>query len=288
MANTPSTTSSMSPKQYLPTSFSLMEQGKRSRTHKFAAAASSVSVSVSPNYFQMIVAEFIGTYILIFVGCGSALTDRKLSLTIVGIALAWGFSLMGAIYAVGHVSGAHFNPAVTIGLAAARRFPFKLVPMYVLSQLLSGIIACLTLRVLFNYQEDVIPMTTQYSDPTTDLEAIAWEFIITFFLMFVICGAADDDRANKGLAGIAIGVTLGFNVLLAGPITGASMNPARSIGPAIAAGEYKNLWVFVVAPILGATTAALIYNLLRLPAVQNEEESSTRSVYNDLYMQNGV
>ncbi|KAL1822065.1 hypothetical protein ACET3Z_008843 [Daucus carota] len=286
MATTPSTSVSMSPKQYLPTSFSIMEQGKRSRTQKFAAAA--FPVSVSPSYFQKVIAEFIGTYILIFVGCGSALTDRKLNLTIVGIALAWGFSLMAAIYAVGHVSGAHFNPAVTIGLAAARRFPFKLVPMYVLSQLLSAILACLTLRVLFNYQEDLIPMTTQYSDPTTDLEAIAWEFIITFFLMFVICGAADDDRANKGLAGFAIGGTLLFNVLLAGPITGASMNPARSIGPAIVASEFKNLWVFVVAPILGATTAALIYNLLRLPANRNEEESSTRSIYNDLYMQNGA
>ncbi|CAN4118297.1 unnamed protein product [Withania somnifera] len=215
--------------------------------------------------FQKFIAELVGTYIFIFVGCGSALVDRERALTIVGIALVWGLSLMALVYTLGHVSGAHFNPAVTIAFAAARKLPLLHVPIYVLPQLVGSILACLTLRVLFNHQDDILPMLTQYKSPVTDFEAIFWEFILTLILMFVICGAATDDRATKEVAGVAIGVTLVFEVLIAGPITGASMNPARSLGPAIVSGVYKNQWVFVIAPILGAMTATGIYRLLRQP-----------------------
>ncbi|KAK4354667.1 hypothetical protein RND71_026861 [Anisodus tanguticus] len=139
------------------------------------------------------------------------------------------------------------------------------VPIYVLPQFLGSTLACLTLRVLFNHQDDILPMLTQYKISVTDFEAIFWEFLMNLILMFVICGAATDDRANKELAGVAIGVTLVFEVLIAGPITGASMNPTRSLGPAIVSGVYKNQWVFVIAPILGAMTATGIYSLLRQP-----------------------
>ncbi|CAN1848235.1 unnamed protein product [Linum perenne] len=220
----------------------------------------------------------MGTYILVFIGCASALTDRVQKLTIVGIAMVWGFVLMAAIYAVGHISGAHFNPAVTVALAAIRRLPWKevrryskaRVPMYVLGQLLGATLGSLTLKVLFHRQTDINPIMTQYSSPTTDLEAFLWEFIITFILMFSICANATDHRASKGLAGFAIGSTLLVNVLVAGPITGASMNPARSIGPAVASGVYDNLWLYILAPVLGALAGAMVYNGLRVPIPEDK------------------
>ncbi|CAM8883405.1 unnamed protein product [Rhodiola kirilowii] len=197
---------------------------------------------------------------------------------------------MAVIYALGHVSGAHFNPAVSIAFAVTRKLPWKHVPMYVIAQLLGAIGACLTLKVLFNDRDTVDPMTTRYTSPTSDLEAITWEFIITFILMFVICGAATDHRAIKELSGVAIGGTLMFNVIIAGPITGASMNPARSIGPALVAGVYENLWVYVVAPIVGAIAAAMVYCVL-LPTKARSEEIGTKGmlngkakrIHNDLY-----
>ncbi|KAF5942539.1 hypothetical protein HYC85_020181 [Camellia sinensis] len=184
----------------------------------------------------------MGTYILVFIGCGAALVDREKTLTIVGIAMLWGLVLMVVIYTLGHISGAHVNPAVTIAFAAAQKFPLIQVPMYVLAQLLGATLACLTLRVLFNDQ------------------------------------AVDMRPTNQGFAGIAIGATVAFNR----PITGASMNPARSIGAAVISGVYKNLWVYVASPILGAMAAALAYSLLRQPEIEKSKETS-KSLYNDLY-----
>ncbi|XP_024969060.1 nodulin-26-like [Cynara cardunculus var. scolymus] len=245
------------------------------------------NVAVLPSYCQKIIAELLGTYILIFAGCGSALVDRDRSLTILGIAMVWGLCLMALIYSLGHISGAHFNPAVSIAFAASGRLPLLYVPMYVVSQILGSALACLTLKILFDHQKDTLPTVTRYSTPTTDAEAFLWEFVITFILMFSINGAATDDRSSKELAGVAIGVTLMFNVIIAGPITGASMNPARSIGPAVVANEYENLWIFIVAPILGALTASLVYSLLRQPKQEKQdfENEDPRSIYNDLFSQ---
>ncbi|KAL6184743.1 hypothetical protein ACLB2K_046143 [Fragaria x ananassa] len=180
-----------------------------------------------------------------------------------GCAAHPGALLMALTYTVGHVSGCHLNPAVTIALAAARKFPSKHVPMYALSQMMGAILASLTLRLLF--QDNIDLMVTQYSDSTTHLQALVWEFIATFILMFTICGVATDHRASKKLAGVAIGVTVLFNAMVAGPITGASMNPARSFGPAAVTGIYKNLWVYLIAPILGALAATALYSVLRVP-----------------------
>ncbi|XP_059285837.1 nodulin-26-like [Lycium ferocissimum] len=264
MASINSLASTNSSKNGIVADFSSMEEGKYGPVQtpmKELSSRGATFISAS----QKIIAEFVGTYIFIFVGCGSALVDRERKLTIVGMALAWGLSLMALIYTLGHVSGAHFNPAVTIAFSATRKLPLLHVPMYVLPQFLGSTLACLTLKVLFNHQDDILPTLTRYKSPVTDFEAIFWEFIMTLILMFVICGAATDDRANKEVAGVAIGVTLAFEVLIAGPITGASMNPARSLGPAIVSGVYKNQWVFVIAPILGAMTATGIYSLLRQP-----------------------
>ncbi|XVE55505.1 hypothetical protein DITRI_Ditri03aG0164000 [Diplodiscus trichospermus] len=289
MASTPSITEEVSPKLSpkmelfspklpLPTKNSIMKEAKANRSREF-----SINNDIPPSNLQKIVAELVGTYFLIFAGCGAALVDKVQTLTIVGIALVWGLVLMAAIYAVGHISGAHFNPAVTLALAAARKFSWKLVPMYLLSQLLGATLASLTLKALFHGQGDIRATMTQYKDSTSDLEAITWEFIITFILMFNICAVTTDHRASKDLAGVAIGVTLLFNVIIAGPITGASMNPARSFGPAVVAGVYKNIWVFIVAPILGAMAAALMYSILRAPKPEKPEES-TKSMYNELFI----
>ncbi|GMP80255.1 hypothetical protein CsSME_00035425 [Camellia sinensis var. sinensis] len=279
MGDTPSiVVISPSPKHDLPTEYSIMEEAKP-RNHQ----EPTVTITPPPNTFQKIVAELMGTYILVFIGCGAALVDREKTLTIVGIAMLWGLVLMVVIYTLGHISGAHVNPAVTIAFAAAQKFPLIQVPMYVLAQLLGATLACLTLRVLFNDQAvDMRPTVTQYSSSTTDLQAVILEFIISFFLMFTISGVASDHRANQGFAGIAIGATVVFNSLVAGPITGASMNPARSIGAAVISGVYKNLWVYVASPILGAMAAALAYSLLRQPEIEKSKETS-KSLYNDLY-----
>ncbi|KAL7208284.1 hypothetical protein ACSBR1_030107 [Camellia fascicularis] len=279
MGDTPSiVVISPSPKHDLPTEYSIMEEAKP-RHHQ----EPTMTITAPPNTFQKIIAELMGTYILVFIGCGAALVDREKTLTIVGIAMLWGLVLMVVIYTLGHISGAHVNPAVTIAFATARKFPLIQVPMYVLAQLLGATLACLTLRVLFNDQAvDMRPTVTQYSSSTTDLQAVILEFIISFFLMFTISGVASDHRANQGFAGIAIGATVAFNSLVAGPITGASMNPARSIGAAVISGVYKNLWVYVASPILGAMAAALAYSLLRQPEIEKSKETS-KSLYNDLY-----
>ncbi|KAL5558992.1 hypothetical protein UlMin_035203 [Ulmus minor] len=259
---------------------SIMEEGKANGFKE--TAIKEDDTTLLPSNFQKIVAEIIGTYILIFIGCGSALVNKVQPLTIVGIAIVWGLVLTASIYALGHVSGAHFNPAVTIALAAARKFPWKHVPMYVVSQVLGSTLASLTLRVLLNEQNSIRVTMTQYSAPTSDLEAITWEFIITFILMLTICAVATDHRASKDLSGVAVGAALLVNVMVAGPITGASMNPARSLGPAIASGIYKNIWVYMIAPVLGALTATMVYSILRVP---QKEEGGTKSIYNNKFFE---
>ncbi|KAK8552198.1 hypothetical protein V6N12_040808 [Hibiscus sabdariffa] len=271
-----------SPKRPLPRKYSAFEVAKVIHPRELC-----MNNEVLPSTMQKAVAEVVGTYFLIFIGCASALVSQIQPLTIVGIGLAWGLVLMASIYAVGHISGAHFNPAVTLAFAAGRKFSWKLVPMYIVSQLLGATLASLTLRALFHAQHNIEATVTQYKEPTTDLEAIAWEFIVTFILMFIICAVATDDRATKGVAGAAIGATVMFNAIVAGPITGASMNPARSIGPAVVSGVYKNLWVYIVAPILGAMAATLVYSILRVPKAEKPEESA-KSTYNDLYVNSEV
>ncbi|KAG2699105.1 hypothetical protein I3760_07G176700 [Carya illinoinensis] len=174
MSDSLSITVEPSPKVGLPVWHSPMEEAKGSRLRE-----SAIRADTSPSVLR---------------GCSC----RKIqTLSIVGIAAVWGLTLMALIYALAHVSGAHFNPAVTIAFAAASKFPWKHVPMYALSQVLAAALASLTLRVLFHGQDNTHAATTQYSDSTTDLEAIAWEFIISFILMFNISGVASDHRAVR-------------------------------------------------------------------------------------------
>ncbi|XP_008790053.1 aquaporin NIP1-1-like [Phoenix dactylifera] len=216
---------------------------------------------LSVPFFQKIMAEVFSTYFVIFAGCGSVTVNlSKGSVTFPGVCIVWGLVVMVMVYSVGHISGAHFNPAVTIAFATCRRFPWKQVPVYVSAQLLGAILASGTLRLLFGGKRELFAGTI----PTgSDVQSLVLEFIISFLLMFVISGVATDNRAIGELAGIAVGATVLLNVLIAGPISGASMNPARSLGPAIVGNRYRGIWLYIVGPICGAVAGAWAYNLIR-------------------------
>ncbi|GMN43473.1 hypothetical protein TIFTF001_012674 [Ficus carica] len=219
-------------------------------------------ICASVPFIQKLLAEVLGTYFLIFAGCASVVVNlnKDKVITFPGISIVWGLVVMVMIYSVGHISGAHFNPAVTFAFATTKRFPWKQVPAYIASQLLGSTLASGTLRLLFNGKHDHFAGTL----PTgSDMQSFVIEFIITFYLMFVVSGVATDNRAIGELAGLAIGATILLNVMFAGPISGASMNPARSLGPAIVSNEYKGIWIYLVAPTLGATAGAWVYNLIR-------------------------
>ncbi|KAL6529958.1 hypothetical protein OROMI_028603 [Orobanche minor] len=211
---------------------------------------------------QKVVAELIGTYFVIFAGCGSVAINKIYggTITFPGICATWGLIVMVMIYTVGHVSGAHFNPAVTIAFAIFRRFPWKQLPLYIMAQMMGSILASCTLSLLFNVtKEDYFGTVPVGSNG----QSLAIEIIISFLLMFVISGVATDSRAVGELAGLTVGMTIMLNVLVAGPISGASMNPARSIGPAIVKHEYRGLWVYILGPIIGTITGGFVYNLIR-------------------------
>jgi aquaporin NIP len=177
----------------------------------------------------------------------------------VGVALTFGLVIMAMIYAVGHVSGAHLNPAVSVAFALTRHFPWTRVTAYGAVQVAGALAAALLLRASLGDDANVGATLPSGSDG----QAFLWEAILTFFLMFVIMAVATDTRAAGEAAAIAIGGTIAFDALVGGPITGASMNPARSIGPALAASELTDLWIYIAAPLLGASLGALGYQLIR-------------------------
>tara|TARA_B110000914_G_scaffold65834_1_gene57496 strand:- start:688 stop:1371 length:684 start_codon:yes stop_codon:yes gene_type:complete len=208
-------------------------------------------------------AEFIGTFILVFAGSGAVMVnDITGALGHVGIALTFGFVIVALIYSFAHVSGAHFNPAVTIAFYAMGEFDRKRLLPYIGAQILGGIVASTALYYLL--QEDFSQLSeVSYLGATLPRGSIAqsfgFEFLLAFILMLVISASAVHGKATKDFAGLAIGFTVGLEAMFAGPITGASMNPARSIGPALVSGHYEHLWLYVVATILGALFAALVF-----------------------------
>ncbi|KAL5576995.1 hypothetical protein UlMin_018694 [Ulmus minor] len=206
-------------------------------------------------------AELLGTYFFIFAGCAAiSVNIDKNVITLPGIAVVWGFTLMVMIYSVGHISGAHLNPVVTIAFATIKNFSWKEVPAYVLIQVVGATLANGTVRLLFNGKHD--HFVGNFPDGT-NMQAFVVEFIITFYLMFVICSVSKYDRAIGELAGIAIGATLLLNVLFAWPISSASMNPARSLDSAIVWNKYEGIWIYIVAPILGGVIGTWANKLVR-------------------------
>ena len=208
----------------------------------------------------MLAAEFVGTFALVFAGCGAIMVDAKThALGHVGVAISFGLVIMAMIYAVGHISGAHFNPAVTFAFALGRHFPWPRLLGYSVAQILGAICAAALLRGSLGDIANVgatLPSGSQG-------QAFLWELVLSFFLMFVIMAVATDTRAVGEAAAIAIGGTVALDAMFGGPISGASMNPARSLGPALVSGELHALWLYLLAPLLGASLGALTYQFVR-------------------------
>jgi aquaporin NIP len=209
---------------------------------------------------RALVAELIGTFALVFAGAGAIMVDAKThALGHIGVAIAFGLVIMVMIYAVGHISGAHFNPAVSFAFALTRHFPWPRAAAYWLAQAAGALIAAAILRASLGNLEHVgatLPAGSQ-------AQSLLWETVLTFFLMFVIMSVATDTRAVGEAAAIAIGGTVGLDAMFGGPISGASMNPARSLGPALVGGDLHALWLYVVAPLVGAALGALAYQCVR-------------------------
>ena len=187
-------------------------------------------------------------------------SERGGSLGSTGIAAAFGLVIMAMIYATGHLSGAHINPAVSVAFSATRHFPLRDVAAYVPSQLVGAVAGALLLRIVW----EGTPANLGATVPSVGVgSALVYEGVMTAFLMFVIMAVATDARAVGAAAAIAIGGTVALDSLFGGGVTGASMNPARSFGPALVAGEWRDFWVYVIGPIVGALAGALAYELAR-------------------------
>ncbi len=214
-------------------------------------------------------AELIGTFTMVFAGCGAIMVHGLYPATLPAVAIPVVFGLVVAamVYALGHISGAHLNPAVTIAFAAVRRFSWCEVPLYVAAQLLGALLAIALLAY-------TLPESNNYGATLPSIalvHAFIWEFVLTFFLMFVIIAVATDARAVGVMAGAAIGATVMLDAFIGGALTGASMNPARSIAPALFAGNIEVLWLYIAAPIAGALAAAFLYELIRCEPKQDRK-----------------
>jgi aquaporin NIP len=207
------------------------------------------------------ISEFTGTFSMIFCGTG-AMTVNEVTggqVTHVGIAITWGLIVMAMIYAFGETSGAHFNPAVSIAFAFAKKFAWKEVPKYIIAQILGAFAASLVLWFLFPESE-----TLGATIPTVDVwRAFVLELLLTFFLMVVIINVSTGSKEMGIIAGIAVGGVVLLEAMFAGPITNASMNPARSIAPNIVSGNIEGLWLYILAPILGALLAVVSCKLIK-------------------------
>jgi aquaporin Z len=205
-------------------------------------------------------AEVLGTFALVFAGCGAIVAERLHpgTVTHVGISLVFGFVVMALVYALGDISGAHLNPAVTIGFAVARRFSWLQVLPYVIAQGIGAIAAAMLLKTLYPSS----PTLGQTNPSDTVMQSFILEIVLTWLLMFVILRVSTGAKEKGIMAGAAVGATVGLDALFGGPICGASMNPARSLGPALIAGDLQHLWIYFAAPVMGAILAVLSERLV--------------------------
>lgn len=207
------------------------------------------------------IAELIGTFALVFCGTGAIVINQESGgvVTHVGIAITFGLVVMSMIYALGNVSGAHINPAVSIAFTMAGKFPVQKLTPYIMAQLIGALLASGTLKLLFpanQYLGATIPAGS-------DMQSFVLELLLTFFLMLVILSVAHGSKEQGMFAGLAIGGVVALEAMFAGPICGASMNPARSIGPALVSMNLQSLWLYIAAPIVGACAAVPVYNYIK-------------------------
>ena len=213
-------------------------------------------------------AEIVGTFILVFGGTAVAV-GAILSRPTAGaaydslaIALAFGLALAAVVATIGHVSGAHVNPAVTLGMAAAGKFPWKYTPIYLVAQLVGAVLAALATWLTFSApgRSEASLAATYPARGVGDLQAFIVEILITFILVFVVMAVATDDRAPAAMAPIAVGFALAVGVFIAGPVTGGAVNPVRALGPMLVAGDLTSAWLYILGPIIGGLLAALLYD----------------------------
>lgn len=207
------------------------------------------------------IAEALGTFAIVFFGTGAIIVNQETGgvITHVGIAFTFGLIVMAMIYALGQISGAHFNPAVTIAFTVSKTFPAKQLLPYILSQLTGAILASLVLHFLFPSNK-LLGATIPAGNP---IQSLVLEFLLTFFLMFVILAVSSGSKEQGMFAGLAIGSVVLLEAMFAGPVSGASMNPARSIGPALVAGQFDHLWLYILAPVTGASSSTLVWHYMK-------------------------
>jgi MIP family channel proteins len=213
-------------------------------------------------------AELVGTFILGYggtaVAVGAILTRPTAGAAYdsLAIALAFGLALAAVVAAVGHVSGAHVNPAVTLGMAATGKFPWRYTPIYIGAQLVGAVLAALATWLTFGgpARSEANLAATYPAQGVGDLQAFLVEILITFILVFVVMAVATDDRAPAAIAPIAVGFALAVGVFIAGPVTGGAVNPVRALGPMIVAGDLTSFWLYILGPIIGGVLAALLYD----------------------------
>ncbi len=215
----------------------------------------------NPSLAQELAAECFGTFALVFAGTGAIVINEVCggAITHAGIAITFGLIVMAMIYSIGDVSGCHINPAVTACLALMKRFEIRKAVAFVVAQCLGAILASVVLHALF-------PQNTNLGATLpsgTAMQSLILEFLLTLILMFVILNSTSTGEPGRSLAGIVIGSVVALEAMFAGPICGASMNPARSLGPAIVSGNLSALWIYIVGPVAGAIAGGILFRLIR-------------------------
>jgi MIP family channel proteins len=224
--------------------------------------------SIGANMLAAATAELIGTFVLVYGGTAvavAALLDRPVAgpgYNSVATPLAFGLALLVVVSSIGHVSGGHVNPAVTLGLAVTGKFPWRYVPAYLLAQLGGAVLGALATWATFGTpgRDDANLAATIPGADVGAVQGLLVEALVTFVLVFVVVSVATDDRVPSGLAPIAVGAALAVAVFIAGPITGGAVNPVRALGPAIVGGQFTSIWTYIVGPLLGGVAAALVYD----------------------------
>jgi aquaporin NIP len=222
----------------------------------------STTAARRPELARRALAEAFATFALVVAGCGAIIANQHSNggLGVVGVGIVFGLIIMVMIYATGHLSGAHINPAVTVAFTLTRHFPGRDAVAYVAAQIGGAVLGSLVLFAVWSDKPARLGATV----PSVGVgSALVYEMVLTAFLMFVIMAVATDTRAVGAAAAIAIGGTVGLDAIFGGPVTGASMNPARSLAPALVSGTWTDFWIYLVGPVAGAALGAFAYQLVR-------------------------